>query len=335
MSAVLSGRATARGTARLAKRASIPFRRASRLHVSVLGTGTSLSGYPTADARRYRVIVRRALAQGVNVIDTALSYGDGASERAVGAALAEACCSGAVSRDEIVVVTKAGYVPGEAGGKVVDSPGGHSLAPDFLRFAIDRSRANLAVRTLDVLLLHNPEVQRGSLTQRAFASAMRAAFEELERAVDAGKVGRYGIATWDGLRAPRGHAALLDLRCVVAWARDVAGDRHHLEVIEAPFNVVDSEIATLRNQHARGGRTECTLDTASDLGLMVLGSATLGRGRLAREGVLAGGSSALRTSAERAIAFACSEARLASALVGMRRTPHLAAAIRAAQSSAP
>ena len=54
-----------------------------------------------------------ALLGGVNLIDTSSNYGDGGSEKLVGAVLKNLILSGNFSRESIVVVSKVGYLQGE------------------------------------------------------------------------------------------------------------------------------------------------------------------------------------------------------------------------------
>jgi aryl-alcohol dehydrogenase-like predicted oxidoreductase len=284
--------------------------------------------------KSYYRLLRHALRAGINVFDTALTYGGGSSERAIGAAIADACNCGEAARDEIVVVTKAGYVPhGPANG--TSFPGGtHSIAPKFLRWAVESSRSNLSLATLDVFLLHNIEEQLVGVGPRAFATRVLAAFEELERLTQDGAIRRYGIATWAGLGTPPRAPRHVDLAKLVAWAEQVAGDRHHFGAIEAPFNAARTDIATMKDQHGPRGPST-VLEYAAARGIIVLSSSTLMGGQLALPGALAGGPLSRGTSAERAIAFACSEPGVGSALVGMRTKPHLMRGLRAARAAAP
>jgi len=76
--------------------------------------------------------------------------------------------------------------------------GSHSLAPTFLQHQLDRSLANLNVSCIDLYYLHNPETQLEEVPADRFHGRMRAAFEVLERNVEAGKIRCYGVATWNG-----------------------------------------------------------------------------------------------------------------------------------------
>jgi aryl-alcohol dehydrogenase-like predicted oxidoreductase len=92
--------------------------------VSRLCLGTMLMGgaTPADEAER---ILDRFLEAGGNLLDTADTYGDGASERTLAPWLAR-------HRDEVVVATKVRYA--------VSDPGGEGLAPGRIRAACDASR---------------------------------------------------------------------------------------------------------------------------------------------------------------------------------------------------
>ena len=77
---------------------------------STLGLGTYLGREDDVTDGLYRKAVARAVARGVNVVDTAVNYRHQRSERAVGAALAAAIRRGALQRDEVVVASKGGYL---------------------------------------------------------------------------------------------------------------------------------------------------------------------------------------------------------------------------------
>jgi len=120
----------------------------------------------------HRTALVRALRAGVNLIDTSTNYGDGGSERLVGSVVRELVGAGELARDEVVVVSKIGYVQGrnyelarqrEAEGHPfpemvkVDEGLWHCLHPEFLADQLQRSLDRLELERLDVCLLHNPE----------------------------------------------------------------------------------------------------------------------------------------------------------------------------------
>lgn len=103
-------------------------------------TGPDIIG-PPADEDEARAVLRRATELGVDLIDTADSYGPGVSERLIGETLDPA---------EAVVATKGGLLRNTDGDWL---PHGD---PDYLRNQVLASRDRLGVETIDVYQLHTP-----------------------------------------------------------------------------------------------------------------------------------------------------------------------------------
>jgi pyridoxine 4-dehydrogenase len=93
-------------------------------------------------------LVRRAVELGVQFIDTADIYGDGASERIIADALSP-------YPDDVLVATKGGFVPGQL------KPGERSLPPDGrperLKRVCDESLRRLGVERIGLYQLHTPD----------------------------------------------------------------------------------------------------------------------------------------------------------------------------------
>ncbi|HEY4346286.1 MAG TPA: aldo/keto reductase [Gaiellaceae bacterium] len=115
----------------------------SGLEVSVVGVGCNNFGW-RLDAAAARTVVEAALGEGITLFDTAESYGDGDSERYLGAALAG-------RRDEAVIATKFGWGKGRDDVSVAR---GH---PDYVRAAIDGSLERLGVDHVDLYQYHRPD----------------------------------------------------------------------------------------------------------------------------------------------------------------------------------
>ena len=356
---MLTGRASEQGTARYRDR--FPKLRdgqnyrqlspeAGRLQLSSIGLGTYLGEPDDATDREYSEAIVTALRSGINVLDTAINYRHQRSERNIGAALKS--LQGEISRDEIFVATKAGYLsfdenmpadprayfmreyiepgildPAQLAGGI------HWIAPAYLENQIDRSRKNLGLETLDLFYLHNPESQLGDISRDAFLDRVRAAFLMLENQVKAGKIAHYGMATWNGFRVPDTARDYLDLFAIAAIAEQTGGANHHFRFLQAPFNLAMPEAYGLPNQGA-GKEKMPLLAAAQELGIVVIGSATLYQGRLAH-GLPASLKEMLgmKTDSATAIQFARSTPGLTTALIGMSHKEHVEENLKAAQSA--
>ena len=344
----MRGFATADGTAgyrkRLGVRAGKGFGKAWQgLTLSSVGLGTYLGEADEPTDAAYEAAVRRALELGINVVDSAVNYRHQRSERAIGAALRGLVSGDALSREEVLLATKGGFIPFD--GAVPANPaayftetyrrpgvltpadvvgGSHCMTPRYLADQLDRSRANLGVDTIDVYYVHNPETQLGVLERPEFTTRLRAAFEFLESAVGDGKIRGYGLATWEGFRRPptaRDHLSLPD---VVGLAREVAGERHHFAAIQLPYNLAMTEALTLTNQPL-GKAMVSVLQAAERLGVYVMTSASILQGRLARNlpPALAQVLEGLSSDAQRALQFVRSTPGVGTALCGMKSVAHV------------
>lgn len=348
----LDGRATAQGTLRYAARFHGS---AARGHfreirggpiLSSIGIGTYL-GEPDEDTDRgYTESVTAAVEGGVNVIDTAINYRLQRSERSIRAALKNLARKG-YAREEIVLCTKVGFLTpdGEMPDDLDDyfareyierdilrpeeiAAGCHSMAPRFLENQLDRSLANLGVTTVDVLYLHNPETQRGEIPAPEFQRRMREAFAFMESAVASGKIGSYGVATWNALRDNVQSPGYMSLPEIEQIARDVGGEGHHFRFLQLPLNLAMPE-ALLRPNQTVNAKTMSMVQAAHALGLTMVVSASLLQGQLTHNlpeyirQVLGG-----QTDAECALQFARSVPGVTTALAGMSRVDHVRANLR-------
>jgi aryl-alcohol dehydrogenase-like predicted oxidoreductase len=345
-------RATPEGTNRYAQRFATRYAETmyrpfvGGLTTSSIGIGTYLGESDDVDDAAYQASIRHAVVSGINLIDTAINYRCQRSELAVGAALQRLFADEEVARDALVICTKGGYIPldRELPGsrdayqayvrrefydpEIVQPAevvgGGHSIAPRFLRYCLAKSRQNLGLRTVDVYYLHNPEQQLAAVDRDEFRRRVTAAFTTLEEAADRGEIGAYGVATWDGLRAPPDAAGHLELSELVEIARSIAGARHRFGAVQLPINLAMTEAIGLQNQQV-GGQRMSVVNAASELGLSVIASATLLQARLSAglPSAVATHLPGYRTDAQRAIAFVRDAPGVSAALVGMRQPAHV------------
>jgi aryl-alcohol dehydrogenase-like predicted oxidoreductase len=341
------GSATPQGTLRYAARfqgssAAGHFREIpGGLVLSSLGIGTYLGEPDKSTDEGYTSSIVAAVESGLNVVDTAINYRFQRSERSAGAALAQLRTKG-FARDEIVLCTKAGFLtpdgamPGDPNAyfarEFLDrgifrpeeiAAGCHCMAPAYLVDQLERSRRNLGVQCIDVFYLHNPETQLTEVPADEFTERLRAAFTFLESAAGEGKIGAYGLATWNAFREDPKSAGYLSLEGMVRTAREVAGESHHLRFVQLPFNLAMPE-ALARHNQVVDGKPMPMVQAARALGITLITSAALLQGQLAKN-LPAFVRSALLLSTDSALAlqFARSVPGLTTALVGMSRPAHV------------
>jgi aryl-alcohol dehydrogenase-like predicted oxidoreductase len=350
---MISGRATAEGTARFRERfaaevAEEHFRRVpirpenggGDLWLSSIGLGTYL-GDPSDEADAgYEEAVVEALASGCNVLDTAINYRHQRSERAIGRAVARAIEEGVVTRDEIFISTKGGFLPFD--GDLPADPAGwlratwiesgllaaeevaagcHAMSPRYLRDQLARSRENLGLETVDLYYLHNPETQAAEVDAGLFADRLRQACEWLAgEARSGGAIARYGLATWNAFRSVPGDAEHLDL----AWIAELLPAEARPEAIQLPLNLAMPE-ALVRPTQQLEGVVVPAVTAARHFELAVFTSASILQGRL-RQGLpseIAAAFPGWSTDAQRALQFTRSAPGVTTALVGMGRSEHV------------
>lgn len=353
----IPGRATVEGTEAYARR----FERLPARHwrdgpgwkAASIGLGTYL-GHHTAEADRgYVDAIRTALRSGCNVIDTAINYRSQRSERAIGRAIREALEAGEISRDQVVVCTKGGFLPFD-GEPPSDAAayfqntflrpgivrhqeivaGCHCLAPAYLENQISTSLRNLGLETIDVYYLHNPETQLEEVSPDEFRRRIEAAFRVLEAAAAAGRIGVYGMATWEAFRVDpsrKNHVSLADM---VAIARSIAGTSHRFLVVQLPYNLAMLEAHLAPTQKGPAGEPLPAIPAARSHGLTVFTSVPLLQTRLLSaipdkvHAIFPG----LTTNAQRAIQFARSTPGVAAPLVGMGKIEHVRENLRTAEA---
>jgi aryl-alcohol dehydrogenase-like predicted oxidoreductase len=348
MSEQLPTLATPEGTSRYAARfagraAPGHFREqaSTKLQLSSIGIGTYLGEPDSATDAGYTAAVIAAVEGGINVLDTAINYRFQRSERSIGAALRTLASKG-FAREELILCTKAGFLtpdgemPADANDYFVReyiksgifraediAADCHCMAPSFLADQLGRSLRNLGVDSIDVFYLHNPETQLGDVPRAEFLRRINAAFEFLEGAVRDGKIGAYGLATWNGFRQQRQARDFLSLEEILAVARAVAGDSHHFRFVQLPFNLAMSEALTLVNQ-TMDGRQGSTLQAARTLGITVISSAALLQGQLISSlPPFVSAALGLKSDLQRALQFARSTPGISTALVGSCRPQHV------------
>jgi len=347
MSTFATKEGTTRYAEKFAKRAAEGhFRSAQRLVMSSLGLGTYLGQPDVKTDEGYTSAVVAAVQNGINVLDSAINYRFQRSERSIGAALRELAGKG-MARDEVVLCTKGGYLtpdgtmpadpneyffreyiqPGVLTAKDIVG-GGHCMTPRFLKDQLGRSLKNLTVDCIDVYYLHNPETQLSEVAKPEFLERVRAAFEFLESAVEAGEIQYYGTATWNGFRQDAHARDSMQLGELAQIAQEIAGGRHHFRFVQLPYNLGMTEALTQGNQIVKG-HSKTIMEIAAELEITLIASASLLQGQVVRNlPPFVAEALGLENDAERALQFARSSPGITTALVGMSRVQHVQANAR-------
>jgi aryl-alcohol dehydrogenase-like predicted oxidoreductase len=240
------------------------------------------------DVDRHKRALFKALSGGINLIDTSANYADGGSEILVGMVLAEMIGDGSLAREEVITVTKAGYLQGRnyalsreraARGQpfpdLVPYAEGleHCIHPEFLEDQLTRSLERLNLATVDFFLLHNPEyyltwASRQDLAEKErraeYDRRIRQAFRHLEQEVERGRIQYYGISS-NTFPVSSAREDFTCLQRILELANTSRRD-HHFALVQFPMNLVESGAVLQANQP--DGAT--LLDTARRAGLATL-----------------------------------------------------------------
>ncbi|WHZ30289.1 MAG: uncharacterized protein OJF51_005092 [Nitrospira sp.] len=303
--ASLSGSATVQGTAAYASRVMARDGEAGSANgFTVLGaTGltTTRLGFGTyrvdTQNAEYRDALKKALRESCNLIDTSTNYTDGDSERLVGSVLAELVASGEVRRDEIIVVSKIGYIQGqnlklaeakEQSGRpypeLVKYGDGmwHCMHPEFLGDQLTLSLDRLGLATLDICLLHNPEYflleaahRGGGVLENVrddFYARLERAFVYFETQVSAGRLRYYGVSSNTITSAaddPDATSLARMLRAAQAAARSAGVSADHFRVLQCPMNFFESGAAVTVNTGESNRQTVLEYARENNIAILV------------------------------------------------------------------
>jgi aryl-alcohol dehydrogenase-like predicted oxidoreductase len=319
------------------------YRNFNGLKVSSVGLGTYLGLPNDSDDKLYVEAIKTALLSGCNLLDSAINYRCMRSERNIGQALKELIAEGKITREEVVVCTKGGFIPFDGGTPPNPAQyfhdeyiqpglctpedivsGCHCMTPAYLRNQVERSLKNLDLETIDLFYIHNPETQLDAVTRDVFYTRLEQAFAELEKLVVEGKIKTYGTATWNGYRVAGEVPDHLSLMDVLKAAQKAGGNSHHFKAVQLPYNMGMAEAWGYPSQ-VMGSQTVPFLEAAKVNQIAVFTSASILQGKLSKNlpGIIAETFPGFQTDAQRAIQFTRSTPGVTSALVGMKRKEHV------------
>ncbi|KAG0004572.1 hypothetical protein BGZ79_008823 [Entomortierella chlamydospora] len=260
----LNSSATPKATAEfLSKHPALPTATIPKrgLVLSKLGFGA----YRTNESQpAHRAALLKAIQAGVNVIDTSSHFGHGASETFIGNTLEELFKQNKIKREEVVVVSKAGFiippattskglflseslenVPSYA--KISDSSY-HSIHPAYLKAQITASLERLKLDKIDIFMINNPERMLGDkhipggFSKTRLYKEIAEAFVYLDQEVAEGRIGGYGICS-NALHMPTAEDHL-SLKAIVRTRADFGWDLENFVAIQAPLNLFERELVT-------------------------------------------------------------------------------------------
>ncbi|GIK21791.1 MAG: aldo/keto reductase [Ignavibacteriota bacterium] len=252
--------------------------------VSICGFG----GYRIDNGvSQHKNALELALTSGINLVDTSSNYSDGGSETLVGKVINKLVSENKIDAENIVVVSKGGYIQGanlklaverEQSGKpfteVVKCGQDlwHCISPDFLENQITLSLQRLNLKKIDVYLLHNPEyfltysiISDSDRREREFYRRIKSAFIHLEKEVDNGRIAYYGISS-NTFAERQSKQNFVSLERIIETANEIS-DRNHFAVVQFPMNLIESGGMNILNQQ---NQTRTFLDTAAENNLGVL-----------------------------------------------------------------
>ena len=340
---MISGFATVDGTKKFVENSSVNkdnFKEFQSLFLSNVGIGTYLGD---ADAKTDALVtnaVKQSILSGVNVVDTAINYRSQKAERSVGKAISELIQEGKITRDQIFVSSKNGYVTNDADvqlgfweyvkeeysqkGVIKEgdvTSGYHCMTTSYLSDQLDRSLKNLGLDCIDLMYLHNAvEGQIKDVSKEKFLDNLKSVFKLYEQKRQEGKIKFYGMATWECFRVSNDNSQYLSLEDVVSMAKEIGGENHGFRFIQLPYNMNYDQALLAKNQ-LFGTEKISILEAAVRLKVGVFTSVPFMQGRLLTPGTMPDFND-LKPSL-RALQFIRSSPGVLAPLVGQKSAEHV------------
>ena len=278
------------------------FKEFDDLILSSIGMGTYLGDLSKEDD----IDIENALYESVkshaiNVIDSAINYRAMKSEKSIGRSITRLVNDGIISRDEIFVSTKNGYITNDGDYPMLDvweyiqrmyistgiikaediSSGYNVLNPAYIEKCIERSRFNLKLDTIDLVYIHNAfESWNQDVSKNKFFDMLSKVFEVYEKFRSKNKIRYYGMATWTCFRVGEENKEYLSLDEVYNIAKSIGGIDHGFRFIQLPYNLAYSEALFLKNQNVGNEKKLTILEAAKRLKIGVFSSVPLLQGNL-------------------------------------------------------
>ena len=340
---MITGYATPEGTKKFAERqAEISqqnYKNVHNLTLSNVGIGTYLGNPDDETDKLVEAAIKKSILGGINVIDSAINYRAQKAERSVGNAVLQLINDNEISREEIFVSTKNGYVTNDGDIKedlmqyvireygkteIVKegdiSPGYHCMALPYLNDQLERSLKNIGLECIDLMYLHNSVEGQIHLPREQFLKNLKEVFDFYEKKRKEGKIRFYGMATWECFRTTPENPLFLQLAEVMDLAIQAGGNEHGFRFIQLPFNLMLDQAYITKN-HNIDGKTVSVLEAAQKFNLGVFTSVPLMQGKLLTTNIIPefGNSNA----SVRLLQFVRSTPGITAPLIGHKSESHV------------
>ena len=340
---MITGYATSEGTKKFAERQNENtqknYKNIQNLTLSNVGVGTYLGNPDVETDYLVQNAVKKSILSGVNVIDSAINYRAQKAERSVGNAISQLIDNNDISREEIFVSTKNGYVTNDGDikedlmqyvmreygktGIVKEgdiSPGYHCMTIPYLNDQLERSLKNLGLDCIDLMYLHNSIEGQTHISREQFLKNLKDVFNFYEKKRKDGKIRFYGMATWECFRVTQENPLFLQLSEVMDLATEVGGPEHGLRFIQLPFNLMLDQ-AYLTKNHNVNGKTVSFLEAAQTFNLGVFTSVPLLQGKLLNANVIPEFGNC--STSVRLLQFVRSTPGITAPLIGQKSESHV------------
>ncbi len=262
----------------------LSYRRLGRTELMVSEIGFGTYRLESSNPFHYQTF-KQALLSGINLVDTSPNYGDGGVEELIGYVIQELIKRQLLTREQLVIVSKAGYLQGKVYEKhiqtgypypdLVDFAEGmaYCLTPQFLEEQITLSLKRLKLNCIDCYLLHNPEYYLNwhktlqhpiSELRESLYTRIKNVFIYLETEVKRGRIASYGVSS-NTFGLAKENRAFLSVERL--WQIAASIQASHFSVIETPINLLEPQGVLESNQ--AGNRGVITFAEEQDIGTLV------------------------------------------------------------------
>ena len=319
------------------------FRVFEDLHLSSIGIGTYLGDITAKDDKAVENAVYQSVRSGaVNIIDTAINYRAMRSEKSIGRALSSLINDNIISRDQVFICTKNGYITNDGDYPAIDvmeylekmyisigiitrediSSGYNVLNPAYIERCIDKSLTNMHLGTIDLVYIHNAfESWYQDISKEEFTQMLEKVFQVYEKYCSNNKIRYYGMATWTCFRVMPDSKEYLSLEEVVKLAEKIGGKGHGFRFIQLPYNLSYSEALLLKNQTVGDEKNLNILEAAARLHLGIFTSIPLFQGRLLKASIPDYGG--LNDQVAKLIQIIRSSPSVIAPLIGQKKLEHV------------